>query len=355
MKILITEICGFVGSTLARTLFKSWDNLQIIGVDNFIRPGSELSRRELAKLGVKIFDADVRTATDFEALPAVDCVVDVAANSSVLAGVNGKTSLQQLLDHNVRDKVNILEYCETNRTGLVLLSTSRVYSVPPLAGQPAEAHQHAFRPLTGAKLPDGLSAAGVNEKFSATPPISPYSSSKLANEAVALEYAEMFNFSVWINRYNVLPGTSQFGKTNQGGGWINVHSRFRPLKYIGLDSAGHQVRDGLHPRDLVPALQAQMQYHGKGKPRIVISMAAQPAPCLSHSSPTGVTNTLVSMPWLVMPIRARSISRGWCWTPRSPRSTGTGRQKPPCRRCWRKSRNTPNKALNGWKFPHRKQ
>ena len=27
----------------------------------------------------------------------------------------------------------------------------------------------------------------------------------------------------------------------------------RPLKYIGFDGGGHQVRDCLHPRDLVPA------------------------------------------------------------------------------------------------------
>ena len=71
MKILITGICGFVGSTLTRALLESSENLQVTGVDNFIRPGSELNRRELAQLGVKIIHADVRSATDFETLPGV--------------------------------------------------------------------------------------------------------------------------------------------------------------------------------------------------------------------------------------------------------------------------------------------
>ncbi len=90
MKILITGVCGFVGGTLARALLESAEGLQLTGVDNFIRPGSELNRRELARLGVKIIHADIRSAADFETLPAADFVIDAAANPSVLAGVDGR-------------------------------------------------------------------------------------------------------------------------------------------------------------------------------------------------------------------------------------------------------------------------
>src|SRR5271169_4237887 len=200
MRILITGICGFAGSTLARELLASAENLQITGVDNFIRSGSELNRPELAKLGVKIFHADVRSATDFETLSAADFVIDAAANPSVLAGMDGKTSSRQLLEHNLWGTVNILEYCKAHRAGLILLSTSRVYSVPPLAALPVEVHQKAFRPKQNEKLPDGLTAAGVSEKFSTAPPVSLYGSSKLASEAIALEYSETFDFPVLINR-----------------------------------------------------------------------------------------------------------------------------------------------------------
>src|SRR5476649_2184229 len=150
MKTLVTGVCGFVGSTLTRALLESVENLQVTGVDNFIRPGSELNRRELAALGVKIIHADVRSATDFETLPAADFVMDAAANPSVLAGVDGKTSSRQLLEHNLSGTVNLLEYCKQHRAGFVLLSTSRVYSIAPLTALPLEVANHAFRPAAGA-------------------------------------------------------------------------------------------------------------------------------------------------------------------------------------------------------------
>jgi len=329
MKILITGICGFVGSTLARALLESADGLQLTGVDNFIRPGSELNRRELARLGVKIIHADVRSATDFEPLPAADFVIDAAANPSVLAGVDGKTSSRQLLEHNLWGTVNLLEYCKTHRAGLILLSTSRVYSVPPLAALPVEIHQHAFHPRAGTMLPEGLTAAGVSEKFSTAPPISLYGASKLASEAVALEYAATFDFPVWVNRCGVLAGAGQFGKPDQGifSFWINAHRRRRPLKYIGFDGHGHQVRDCLHPRDLVPALRAQMQDRSHDKPRVAnFSGGAASARSLAqltdwcdtrfgkHVVASEAAPRPFDIPWLVLD--SSLAAKTWNWSPK---------------------------------------
>ena len=329
MKLLITGICGFVGSTLTRALLESSENLQVTGVDNFIRPGSELNRRELAKLGVKIIHADVRSATDFETLPAADFVIDAAANPSVLAGVDGKTSSRQLLEHNLWGTVNLLEYCKAHRAGLILLSTSRVYSVPPLAALPVEIHQRAFRPQAGATLPDGLTAAGISEKFSTAPPISLYGSSKLASETVALEYAGTFNFPVWINRCGVLAGAGQFGKPDQGifSFWINSHRRRRPLKYIGFDGQGHQVRDCLHPRDLVPVLLAQMKHRGNDQPRIAnFSGGAANAMSLAqltnwcdarfgqHAVASDSNPRPFDIPWMVLD--SSLAAQHWNWQPK---------------------------------------
>jgi CDP-paratose 2-epimerase len=328
MKLLITGICGFVGSTLTRALLASAENLEIVGVDNFIRPGSELNRRELAALGVKIIHADVRSATDFETLPAADFVIDAAANPSVLAGVDGKTSSRQLLEHNLWGTVNILEYCKTHRAGLILLSTSRVYSVPPLAALPVEAHQKAFRPKQNEKLPEGISAAGVSEKFSTAPPISLYGSSKLASETIALEYGETFNFPIWINRCGVLAGAGQFGKADQGifSFWISSHLRRRPLKYIGFDGGGHQVRDCLHPRDLVPVLLAQMNNADKGKPRIAnfsggitnaMSLAQLTGWCDArfgrHTVAGDANPRPFDIPWMVLD--SALAEKTWNWRP----------------------------------------
>ena len=271
MKILITGICGFVGGSLARFWRETAPEWEIAGLDNFIRPGSEGNRLDLKKLGVKIFHGDIRAASDFETLPAADFVVDAAANASVLAGVDGVTNSRQLVEHNLAGTLNLLEYCKRHRSGLVLLSTSRVYSIPPLAALPVRVESGAYVPDAGRKLPEGLSAAGITETFSTKAPVSLYGSTKLASEAIALEYGESFGFPVWIDRCGVLAGTGQFGRPDQGifAYWLHSWKQGRPLKYIGFDGQGYQTRDVLHPHDLARLLRAQIEFTGSAKPRLV--------------------------------------------------------------------------------------
>jgi CDP-paratose 2-epimerase len=260
MKILITGICGFVGSTLAREWLQAEPGITVYGLDNLIRSGSEDNRGSLQKLGIKLYHGDIRCASDFEALPAVDWVVDAAANPSVLAGVDGQTSSRQLIEHNLLGTVNILEYCKRHGAGFTLVSTSRVYSIKPLADVLVEPIDNAFRLAPGQALPQGLTAAGVAESFSTDPPVSLYGSTKVASELLALEYGETFGFPVWINRCGVLAGAGQFGKADQGifAFWINCWLRRRPLTYIGFGGNGYQVRDCLHPRDLIPLMRQQV-------------------------------------------------------------------------------------------------
>jgi nucleoside-diphosphate-sugar epimerase len=231
MRILISGICGFVGSTLARRLVEAGRGYQVSGFDNFIRPGSETNRAELKRLGVRLFHGDLRVASDLETLPAVDWVIDAAANPSVLAGIDGRTSSRQLIEHNLSGTVNLLEFCKQHRAGFILLSTSRVYAIEPLAALPVEVADRAFRPAAGAKLPPGVSPAGVDETFSTLAPISLYGATKLASEALAFEYGATFNFPVFVNRCGVLAGAGQFGRADQGifAYWINAWLRRRPL------------------------------------------------------------------------------------------------------------------------------
>lgn len=257
MKILITGICGFVGSTLARELIKAGHS--VAGFDNFIRPGSETNRAPLEQLGAKIIVADLRNVAQMDALPAADFVIDAAANPSVLAGVDGKTSSRELVDHNLTGTINVLEYCKAHRAGFILLSTSRVYSIPPLANLPTVVRNDALAPDTTKPLPAGLTAAGLDENYATTAPVSLYGATKLASEAMALEYGATFGFPVFINRCGVLAGAGQFGRADQGifAYWINAWLRKRPLRYLGFGGLGHQVRDCLHPRDLLPVLEKQ--------------------------------------------------------------------------------------------------
>jgi len=72
MRILLSGVCGFVGSTLARTLAQGGAGHQLCGCDNFIRPGSESNRAGLKKLGVQLFHGDcVRPAISRPCPPSI--------------------------------------------------------------------------------------------------------------------------------------------------------------------------------------------------------------------------------------------------------------------------------------------
>lgn len=332
MRILISGICGFVGSTLARALAESGVGHQLTGFDNFIRPGSESNRAELKKLGVKLFHADLRAPSDLEVLPAVDWVIDAAANPSVLAGVDGRTSSRQLIEHNLGGTVNILEFCKQHRAGFTLLSTSRVYAIAPLAALPTEVHAQAFRPAAAGPLPPGVSAAGVDETFSTLAPISLYGATKLASEALALEYGETFNLPVFINRCGVLAGAGQFGRADQGifAYWINSWLRRAPLKYIGFGGTGHQVRDCLHPRDLLPVLTQQFSAPGLSATDRIANFSGGAASAMSlrqlsdwcgaelgaHEVAADLTPRPFDIPWMVLD--SRKAKRLWKWQPATP-------------------------------------
>ena len=103
--------------------------LQLFGVDNLSRPGSEWNRPAANRICDSFFHGDLRSASDLEALPEMDWVIDASANASVQAGQGNATSSRQLIESNLLTTVNILEFCKTRRAGMVLISSSRVYSI----------------------------------------------------------------------------------------------------------------------------------------------------------------------------------------------------------------------------------
>lgn len=330
MRILISGICGFAGSTIALGLRETSQELQIFGFDNFIRPGSELNRTKLRDAGIEVRHADLRNASDMEVLPKADWVIDAAANPSVLAGIDEKTSSRQVVEHNLFGTINLLEYCKRHRAGFILLSTSRVYSIKALSALKMQTKTNAYEPDSrGAKLP-GFSAAGIAEDFSTEAPISLYGSTKLSSENLALEYGESFDFPVWINRCGVMAGAGQFGRADQGifSFWIHSWAQRRPLKYIGFEGKGYQVRDCLHPRDLVTLLQKQMS--GRSASRKIfnigggvangMSLAQLSDWCSKHFGPTEVAADPkprpYDIPWLVLD--SGRATNEWDWKVQTP-------------------------------------
>lgn len=331
MNILITGICGFAGSHLAAALAERIENGRIVGIDNLLRPGSENNRTALASAGIRFVHGDLRMRSDVDALPDCDWVIDAAANPSVLAGVDGRSSARQLAEHNLGGTLNILEYCRERKAGLVLLSTSRVYSVRHLSALPVAAREEAFVLDAERPMPAGVSSAGVEESFPVRQPVSLYGATKLCSEIMALEYGGAFDFPVWVNRCGNLAGAGQFGTAEQGifSYWIHAHATRAPLRYIGFGGHGYQVRDAFHPCDLAELIYRQIRrdptgtvedatYNVGGGPSNSMSIAQLSKWCDErfgrHAPEMDASLRPFDIPWMVMDSRRAADDFGW--TPR---------------------------------------
>jgi CDP-paratose 2-epimerase len=328
VRILVTGVCGFVGSTLARGLLDNVSSREIVGIDNLSRPGSQLNFDPLRKRGILFRHGDIRSMPDLGGIGKVDWIVDAAANPCVLAGIDGTTSSRDLIENNLYGTVNLLELAKRHGAGFTLLSTSRVYSVKALSEIPVVVDDAAFGPDLAVPLPHGVTEHGIAEDFSTAAPLSLYGASKLTSETLALEYGEAFEFPVWINRCGVLAGAGQFGHAEQGifSYWINAYLRRRPLRYIGFDGAGHQCRDCFHPRDLLPLLEKQFEVRDTDKPRVLnlgggtanaMSLAQLSRWCEARFGPHQISAETVprpfDVPWLVMD--SRLAGKTWGWRP----------------------------------------
>jgi CDP-paratose 2-epimerase len=325
MKLFITGVCGFVGSTLAARLLQLMPDLEVSGIDNLLRAGSETNRGELTRLGVRFVHGDLRMPSDLEAIGPQDWVIDAAAHPSVLAGVDGRSSPRQLAEHNLVGTLNILDYCRQYKAGVILLSSSRVYSVRDLAALPVHEHAGAFRlAATETDIP-GVTADGIDENFPTRQPVSLYGATKLASETMAREYGHAFGFPVWINRCGVLAGAGQFGTAEQGifSYWLHAHASRLPLRYIGFGGHGYQVRDALHPYDLAELIRLQFQrtppedatFHAGGGLKNSMSLAQLTHWCNQrfgpHSPAADNRPRPFDIPWLVMNSALAKSKLGW--------------------------------------------
>ena len=332
MRILVTGGCGFVGAAICRGLVRQASGTEITVLDSLRRAGAEGNRTELLTLGVRVVHGDVRLPSDVEAVGPFDWVIDAAAEPSVLAGAAGGrgATTRQLAEHNLLGTVNLLEAAARCNAGVVLLSTSRVYSIPALVGLPlverSDRRGPAFVLDPARPMPPGVTAAGIGESFSTAAPVSLYGATKLASETLALEYAHRFGTPLVIDRCGVMAGPRQFGKADQGifSWWIHAWASRRPLGYIGFGGRGLQVRDCLHPDDLVDLLVVQLRLAAGGDPILcnvsggmasATSLAQLSQWCAGRFGDREVTASDESrpydLPWVVLDHGLASARFGW--------------------------------------------
>ena len=328
MRIAITGVCGFVGSELALRLAQRFAGAQIVGIDNFSRPGSETMRPRLKAAGVAVKHGDVRCASDVDAIGDADWLIDAAANPSVLAGVDGRTNSRQAVEQNLVGTLNVLEFCKERGAGLVLLSTSRVYSIASLNALPLMVRHDAFAPDESAAWPPGATGAGLTEEFPTTGPVSIYGATKIASEVMAIAYGDAFALPIAINRCGVLAGAGQFGTAEQGifSFWLRAWASDQPLTYLGFDGTGHQVRDALHPEDLADLVEHQLRaaagasgiWNVGGGPSNAMSLAQLSAWCADHFGRREVGADRAArrwdVPWVVMDTARARARFGWTAT-----------------------------------------
>ncbi len=327
MKAIITGGAGFVGSALAAALRNLRPDLELLAVDSLVRPGSEGNRARLRSAGIRSATptSGSRATSTHSPRRLGDRRRRERQRHRGLGEGNGS---RQLVEHNLSGTVNLLEYCKRHKAGFLLLSTSRVYSIPPLAALPVVPKDGAYVPDAGG-VPSprplrGRRHGGVLHR----PARLPLRRHEAGLEQLALEYGHAFGFPVVIDRCGNLAGAGQFGRPDQGilAFWINAHLRKRPLRYIGFDGLGHQVRDFLHPDDLADLVAAQLAAPGPGPSLQNVSGGAERSLSLRritawcdarfgpHPAATDPSPRPFDIPWMILDSGA--ARRRWNWEPK---------------------------------------
>ena len=242
MKILITGGCGFVGSNLAIYLKKKRISTQINSLDNLSRKGTLLNLNRLKKNKIKNFKIDISNNKALKKLPKYDLIVDCCAEAAVEAS---KKEVDRVFYTNLVGTFNILKKCVKDKSNLIFLSSSRVYSI---------------NKLQKLKKRNFL----VDEKFDTFGAKSIYGFCKYSSEQLIKEFSFLHNIKYVITRFGLISGPWQFGKQDQGvvSLWLWRHLNKKKLSYIGFGGKGQQLRDVIHISDVCKLIMLQIKKIG---------------------------------------------------------------------------------------------
>ena len=239
MKILITGGCGFVGSNLAIYFKNNQIGTKINTLDNLSRKGSLLNLKRLKKQKIKNFKKDISDYNNLKNLPKYDFIVDCCAEAAVEVS---KRQTDKVFNTNLVGTFNLLKKCVKDKSNLIFLSSSRVYSIEDL------------RRL---KKKNFL----IDEQFNTSGAKSIYGFTKYSSEQLIKEFSFLYKIKYIVNRLGVISGPWQFGKQDQGfvSLWVWKHINKKKMSYIGFGGKGSQIRDVVHIDDVCKLVSKQMK------------------------------------------------------------------------------------------------
>ena len=247
MKILITGGCGFVGSNLAIYLKKKLNNSEIYSLDNLFRNGSQINKGRLKNFKIRNYKINIQDYKKISKLPKFDLIIDCCAEPAI--EISNKDP-DRVIGTNLIGTFNILKKCTADKSKIIFLSTSRVYSI------------ECLRKLIKKKnISNKINIKSkINEEFQTNLPKSLYGFSKLSSEELIKEYNYSYKIKYIINRFGVIAGPWQFGKQDQGfiSLWVAKHLFKKKLSYIGFGGYGNQIRDVIHVDDACEIIYLQI-------------------------------------------------------------------------------------------------
>ena len=241
---MITGGCGFIGSNIAIFLKNNINNLTIHSLDNLSRNSSKINLNRLKKQKIKNFNLNISNKSKINSLAKYDFIIDCCAEAAVEAS---KLESERVFFTNLVGTFNILEKAKKDKSKIIFLSTSRVYSIKKLLSKAKDINKKKYN-------------FKINENFSKKSPISLYGFTKLSSEKLIEEYSFSNNIKYIINRFGVVSGPWQFGKQDQGfiSLWLWKFINKGKLNYIGFGGFGNQVRDVIHVYDICELILEQI-------------------------------------------------------------------------------------------------
>ena len=248
MKILITGGCGFVGSNISIFLKKKMKNVDIYTLDNLTRLGSAENLKRLKLNNIKNYKIDIENYKKIRRLKKFNLIIDCCAEPAIEVS---KKDPDKVFDTNLVGTFNILKKCIKDKSNLIFLSSSRVYSINSL--RKIINKKKINKPLKIRKK--------INEDFDTSSICSLYGFTKLSSEKLIKEIFFTNNLKYIINRFGVIAGPWQFGKQDQGFVtlWVAKHLLKKKLQYIGFGGNGYQVRDIIHINDVCDIIFTQIK------------------------------------------------------------------------------------------------